>query len=57
MIKLFFTGMIIYGIYKFFIAPANPPLKDAPSNNTQAPQEKKSAKDADGEYIEYEEVD
>ena len=57
MIKLFFTGMIIYGIYKFFIAPANPPLTDAPSNNTQAPQEKQSAKDADGEYIEYEEVD
>lgn len=57
MFKLFFTGLIIYGIYKFFIAPATPPLKDAHSNQAQAPQEQQPAKDSDGEYIEYEEVD
>ena len=55
MFKLFFTGLIIYGIYKFFIAPANPPLNDSNTNNSATPNNK--ANSSDEEYIDYEEVD
>ena len=56
MIKLFFTGLIIYGIYKFFIAPANLSLKDS-NSAAQQNNSKQPAEDVNDEYIDYEEVD
>ncbi len=55
MIKLFFTGLIIYGIYKFFIAPASLPLNDSSSANSATPNENPNS--SDGDYIDYEEID
>lgn len=58
MIKLLITTAIIYGIYRFFIAPP-PALDRRPQQdelNRRASTEQK-ATDEDGEYVDYEEVD
>jgi len=58
MLKLLITAAIIYGIYRFFIAP--PPAL----NRHQQPDElknrnhqEKEGSDEDGEYVDFEEVD
>lgn len=58
MLKLLITAAIIYGIYRFFIAPP-------PALNRRPPQDElknrasteRNATDEDGEYVDYEEVD
>lgn len=58
MLKFLITAAIIYGIYRFLIAPP-------PALNRRPPQDELSNKatndrqqtDKDGEYIDYEEVD
>jgi hypothetical protein len=58
MIKFLITIAIIYGIYRFFIAP--PPALDRRPHqdelrNRAGTDQKKT--DEDGEYVDYEEVD
>lgn len=58
MLKLLITAAIIYGIYRFFIAPP-PALNRRPPQdelNNRASTER-NATDEDGEYVDYEEVD
>ena len=58
MLKLLITAAIIYGIYRFFIAPP-PALNRRPHQDeldNRAKPERKSTDD-DGEYVDYEEVD
>lgn len=58
MLKFLITAAIIYGIYRFFIAPP-PALNRRPPQDelsNKASTDKKST-DEDGEYIDYEEVD
>lgn len=58
MLKFLITAAIIYGIYRFLIAPP-PALNRRPHQDelsNKATTDKKST-DEDGEYIDYEEVD
>ncbi|WP_170110389.1 hypothetical protein [Flavilitoribacter nigricans] len=58
MLKLLITAAIIYGIYRFFIAPP-PALNRRPHQdelNNRATTDRKTT-DEDGEYVDYEEVD
>lgn len=58
MLKFFITAAIIYGIYRFFIAPP-------PALNRRPPQDElkhkadtnRESTDDDGEYVDFEEVD
>jgi hypothetical protein len=55
MIKLLITGVIIYFIYRFFIAPPaidRTGREEPPANRRTEPQD-----DEEGEYVDFEEVD
>lgn len=58
MLKFLITAAIIYGIYRFFIAPPpaldRRPQQDELRNRTTTDRQ---ASDDDGEYVDYEEVD
>lgn len=54
MIKLLITGLIIYFIYRYFIAP---PAIDKTGQKQELHQQNSQGKGDDGEYIDYEEVD
>ena len=58
MLKLLITAALIYGIYRFFIAPP-PALDRRPRQdelNKRASTEQR-ATDEDGEYVDFEELD
>jgi hypothetical protein len=55
MIKLIITAGLVYFIYRFFIAPTNA-VGPPPSREKVDPAPRKD-NDADGEYVDYEEVD
>ena len=57
MIKYFITGLIIYGIYKYFIATPKSPLNKAEETKSFNPSKEEPPKKAKGEYIDYEEID
>lgn len=58
MLKLLFMSALIYGIYRFFIAPPpaldrRPPQDELRNRTTTDKQQT----DKDGEYVDFEEVD
>lgn len=55
MIKLLFTGLIVYGVYKYFIAPTSTLNRANSDTNSKIHSDKE--KETDEDYIDYEEVD
>ncbi len=56
MIKWLLTGLIVYLLYRYFIAtPAIPPAGS--SDETRQSTDSQTKRDEEGEYIDYEEVD
>lgn len=58
MIKFLFTGLLIYFVYRFFIAPPaidGSSQSDTGQQNQQADSQRSSSHE--DEYIDYEEVD
>ena len=58
MIKLLITAALIYGIYKFFIAPTTALGGRSPQDELHSrASADNQATDDDGEYVDYEELD
>ena len=55
MIKFILTGLLVYFVYRFFIAP--PVIDQGNNTNHQTRKEEPKQTSFDDEYIDYEEVD
>ena len=55
MIKFILTGLLVYFVYRFFIAP--PVIDQGNNSNSHSSKEAPKQADFDDEYIDYEEVD
>ncbi|WP_020538544.1 hypothetical protein [Lewinella cohaerens] len=55
MIKFILTGLLVYFVYRFFIAP--PVIDQASEASRNTPKDEPKKANFDDEYIDYEEVD
>jgi hypothetical protein len=55
MLKFILTGLLVYFVYRFFIAP--PVIDQGGATKNAPPQDESRQANFDDEYIDYEEVD